>query len=394
MKPIAVVLAGVCLLALSCGEQSGEIRIGEYGSMTGSRATFGTSTHRGILMAVDEVNAAGGIEGTAIRLLSEDDQGRPEEAATAVNKLISQDRVIAVLGEVASSASLAAAPIAQKAGVPMVSPSSTNERVTQTGDYIFRVCYIDPFQGRVMARFTANSLRLSQVAILRDLRNDYSIGLANVFKSTFESLGGTITSDQSYQEGDTDFRAFLTTILATNPQAIFVPGYYTEVGLIARQSRDLGFTGPLLGGDGWVSPTLIEIGGPALEGCYFSNHYATDDPNPLVQDFITRYRERLKETPDGMAALGYDAARMLIHVLRQIAKDDPDTFAHLQGSVSPSEPARQTALARLRDGLAGVSAFPGVTGSISIDEQRNAVKPIVVLQIKDADLRLVERIAP
>lgn len=394
MKPIAVVLAGVCLLALSCGEQSGEIRIGEYGSMTGSRATFGTSTHRGILMAVDEVNAAGGIEGTAIRLLSEDDQGRPEEAATAVNKLISQDRVIAVLGEVASSASLAAAPIAQKAGVPMVSPSSTNERVTQTGDYIFRVCYIDPFQGRVMARFTANSLRLSQVAILRDLRNDYSIGLANVFKSTFESLGGTITSDQSYQEGDTDFRAFLTTILATNPQAIFVPGYYTEVGLIARQSRDLGFTGPLLGGDGWVSPTLIEIGGPALEGCYFSNHYATDDPNPLVQDFITRYRERFKETPDGMAALGYDAARMLIHVLRQIAKDDPDTFAHLQGSVSPSEPARQTALARLRDGLAGVSAFPGVTGSISIDEQRNAVKPIVVLQIKDADLRLVERIAP
>lgn len=394
MKRVCVVLAGMALILLSCGKQGTDIRIGEYGSMTGSRATFGTSTHQGILLAVDEVNAGGGIGGTAIRLLSEDDQGRPEEAATAANKLISQDRVIALLGEVASSASLAAAPIAQKSGVPMISPSSTNERVTQTGDFIFRVCYIDPFQGQVMARFTAHSLRLTQVAILRDLRNDYSIGLANVFKSTFESLGGTITSDQSYQEGDTDFRAFLTTILATNPQAIFVPGYYTEVGLIARQSRDLGFTGPLLGGDGWVSPSLIEIGGPALEGCYFSNHYATDDPSPVVQDFISRYRDRFKETPDGMAALGYDAARMLIHVLKQIAKEDPDTFKALQGSVNPSEPDRAKALIRLRDGIAAVSNFPGATGSISIDENRNAVKPIVVLQIRDADLRLVERIAP
>lgn len=394
MKRVCVVLAGMALILLSCGKQGADIRIGEYGSMTGSRATFGTSTHQGILLAVDEVNAGGGIGGTAIRLMSEDDQGRPEEAATAANKLISQDRVIALLGEVASSASLAAAPIAQKSGVPMISPSSTNERVTQTGDFIFRVCYIDPFQGQVMARFTAHSLRLTQVAILRDLRNDYSIGLANVFRSTFESLGGTITSDQSYQEGDTDFRAFLTTILATNPQAIFVPGYYTEVGLIARQSRDLGFTGPLLGGDGWVSPSLIEIGGPALEGCYFSNHYATDDPSPVVQDFISRYRDRFKETPDGMAALGYDAARLLIHVLKQIAKEDPETFKALQGSVDPSQPDRAKALVRLRDGIAAVSNFPGATGSISIDENRNAVKPIVVLQIRDADLRLVERIAP
>ncbi len=394
MKRVAVLSACFALSLVSCGEQVSEIRIGEYGSMTGSRATFGTSTHRGILMAVDEVNAVGGIEGVPLRLISEDDQGRPEEAATAVNKLISQDRVVCVLGEVASSASLAAAPIAQKAGVPLITPASTNERVTQTGDYIFRVCYIDPFQGQVMARFAANSLRLTRAAILRDLRNDYSIGLAEVFKSTFSSLGGEIASDQSYQEGDTDFRAFLTTILATEPQAIFVPGYYTEVGLIARQARDLGFTGPLLGGDGWASPSLIGIGGPALEGCYFGNHYATDDPSPLVQDFITRYRDQYRETPDSFAALGYDAARLLIHALKKIQREDAKTFEALQGSEDPDDETRAQAMARLRDAIAEVRDFPGVTGSISIDENRNAVKPIVVLQIKDADLRLVERIAP
>lgn len=399
MRSLATVLA-LCAIVLaigSCGKKASEIKVGEYGSMTGGRATFGTSNHRGIEMAIEEANAAGGIAGTPIRLIAEDDQGKPEEAATAVNKLISQDRVIAILGEVASSASLAGAPVCQKSGVPMITPSSTNEKVTQVGDFIFRVCYIDPFQGMVMARFASQSLRLTKVAILRDKRNDYSIGLANVFNDTFKSLGGTICADESYQEGDMDFRAPLTAILASEPQALFVPGYYTEVGLIARQARELGFTGPMLGGDGWVSPSLFEIAGKQLEGCYFSNHYAQDDPNPIVQQFISRYKERYKEVPDAMAALGYDAARILVHSLKQLQKTNPEVVAALlatSGNDEASRTKRAEGMRALRDGIAATRDFPGVTGSISIDDNRNAIKPIVVLKVHDNNLVMTERIAP
>jgi branched-chain amino acid transport system substrate-binding protein len=399
MRSLATVL-GLCVLVLalgSCGQKVSEIKIGEYGSMTGQRATFGTSSHRGIEMAIDEANAAGGIGGTPIRLISEDDQGKPEEAATAVNKLISQDRVVAVLGEVASSASLAGAPVCQKNGVPMITPSSTNEKVTQVGDYIFRICYIDPFQGMVMARFAAQSLRLNSAAILRDKRNDYSIGLANVFSETFKSLGGTVPADESYQEGDMDFRAPLTAILSSNPQALFVPGYYTEVGLVARQARELGFTGPMLGGDGWVSESLFQIAGKQLEGCYFSNHYAQDDPNPIVQQFISRYKERYKEVPDAMSALGYDAARILVHSLKQMQKTQPEAVAALlatSGNDEASRGKRAEGMKTLRDMIAATRDFPGVTGSITIDENRNAIKPIVVLKVHDNSLVLTERIAP
>jgi branched-chain amino acid transport system substrate-binding protein len=399
MRSLATVL-GFCALVLtlgSCGQKVSEIKVGEYGSMTGGRATFGTSNHRGIEMAIDEANTSGGIGGTPIRLISEDDQGKPEEAATAVNKLISQDRVIAILGEVASSASLAGGPVCQQNGVPMISPSSTNEKVTQIGDFIFRVCYIDPFQGMVMARFAGQSLRLTKVAILRDKRNDYSIGLANVFKETFQSLGGTITADESYQEGDMDFRAPLTAILSTGPEALFVPGYYTEVGLIARQARELGFTGPMLGGDGWVSPSLFEIAGQQLEGCFFSNHYAQDDPNPIVQQFISKFQERYKEVPDAMSALGYDAARILVHSLKGMQKTNPEAVAALlatAGNDEASRGKRAEAMRMLRDAIAATRDFPGVTGSISIDENRNAIKPIVVLKVHDGNLVMTERIAP
>jgi branched-chain amino acid transport system substrate-binding protein len=392
------VLTGWILVAAllglgSCAKETGTIRIGEYGSMTGPTATFGISTHNGIMMAVDDQNAEGGIGGTMLSVTDEDDQGKPEEAATAVNKLISQDRVVTVLGEVASSNSLAGAPICQNSEVPMISPSSTNEKVTEVGDYIFRVCFIDPFQGAVMAKFAAQSLRLNRVAILRDIRSDYSIGLAEVFQSTFESLGGTICADQSYQQGDVDFRAPLTTIKAADPQAIFVPGYYTDVGLVARQSRDLGLTVPLLGGDGWDSPKLVEIGEGALEGCYLSNHYATDDQNPIVQNFINRYREKYNNVPDALAALGYDAARLLIHALKQMQKDDPERFAALITNAADDEKAKE-ARRSLRDILAATRDFPGVTGSITLDSDRNAVKPAVVLRIQNGKFSFVERIAP
>jgi branched-chain amino acid transport system substrate-binding protein len=229
------------------------IKIGEVGSMTGSEATFGISTHEGLQLAIKEQNAKGGIKGKKIELISLDDQGKPEEAAVATTKLITQDKVAAIVGEVASSRSLAMAPIAQKNKIPMVSPSSTNPKVTEVGDYIFRVCFIDPFQGAVMAKFASETLKAKKVAILRDVKSDYSVGLSNFFAEAFKNTGGEIVVDQSYSSGEVDFNSQLTSIRAKKPDAIFVPGYYTEVGLIAKQARKLGIKVPLLGGDGWDS---------------------------------------------------------------------------------------------------------------------------------------------
>ena len=257
-----------------------EILIGEYGSLTGEDATFGTSTKNGIDIAVDEINAAAGLLGKKVRVIVEDDQGKAEEANIVVTKLITKDKVVAVLGEVASSRSLAAAPVAQQYSVPMISPSSTNVEVTRKGDYVFRVCFLDPFQGFVMAKFATTTLKMTKVAILRDIKSDYSVGLANAFIENFKKMGGTIVGDESYSAGDTDFNAQLTSIKAKNPQAIFVPGYYTAVGLIARQAKKQGIAAPLLGGDGWDSPKLTEIGGAALDGSFFTNHYSVEDPSP------------------------------------------------------------------------------------------------------------------
>ena len=362
------------LAACAGGDQSAdEILIGQYGSLTGTTATFGISTKNGIEMATEAINAAGGLLGKQVRIIVEDDQGRPEEAQTVVSKLINSDRVVALLGEVASSNSLAAAPVAQQNRIPMISPSSTNPAVTEVGDFIFRVCFIDPFQGFVMAKFAANTLQFTNVAILRDIKSDYSVGLADVFIQNFTTLGGTIASDESYSGGDTDFSAQLTALKATNPQAIFVPGYYTEVGLIARQAKALGIQAPLLGGDGWDSPDLIEIGGEALEGSYFSNHYSVDDPSPAIQKFVTDYRAKYGETPDALAGLGYDAAMVLFDAIKRAGTTEPQA---------------------LRDAIAATRNFAGVTGTTTLDEHRNAVKPAVVLQIKDAKLAYVETITP
>lgn len=376
---VFIIIFGL-LISLSCKQQgngqkqeSTEIVIGEYGSLTGTTATFGISTRNGIDLAIEEANQAGGVVGKKVRVIVEDDQGKPEEAQTVVTKLINKDRVVAVLGEVASSRSLAAAPVCQSNRIPMITPSSTNPKVTQIGDYIFRVCFIDPFQGFVMAKFASQSLKFKNVAILRDIKNDYSVGLADVFVENFKKMGGRITTDQSYSEGDTDFSAQLTSIRATGPEAIFVPGYYTEVGLIARQARKLGLTIPLMGGDGWDSPKLWEIGGEALNDCYYSNHYSVDDPSPAIQKFVADYKKRFNQVPDAIAALGYDAARILFHAFQQAGGTDP---------------------AKVRDALSQVKDFPGVTGSITIDSNRNAVKPAVVLRVKNGKLEFVETVKP
>ncbi len=350
-----------------------EILVGEFGSFTGSEATFGISTSNGVKMAFDEKNKAGGVKGKQLKLISLDNQGKAEEAASAVTRLITQNGVIAVLGEVASSRSLAAAPIAQQNKIPMISPSSTNPKVTEVGDYIFRVCFIDPFQGTVMAKFASENLKAKKVAILRDVKSDYSVGLADYFIKKFKDLGGEVVSDQSYQSGEMDFKAQLTKIKAAKPDAVFVPGYYTEVGLIARQARQLGLTVPLMGGDGWDSSKLYEIGGTAINGNYFSNHYTTESTEPVVVDFIKKYKERYGDTPDGLAALGYDAAKVLIEAM---------------------ERASELKATLIRDEIAKTKDFNGVTGKITIDAQRNAVKPAVVVKVDGNVNRFVTTIAP
>jgi branched-chain amino acid transport system substrate-binding protein len=365
------------LLVLFAGckpqQTADEIVIGGYGALTGSTATFGQSAKKGIEMAVAEVNEKGGLLGKKIRLVMEDDQGKPEEAQTVVSRLINRDRVIAVIGENASSRSLAAAPVCQQAGIPMISPSSTNPKVTAVGDYIFRVCFIDPFQGQVMAKFAANTLKVKKVAILRDIKNDYSVGLAEVFVKSFQEAGGSIVGNESYSEGDNDFSAQLTSLKQKNPEAIFIPGYYTEAGLIARQARQLGIQVPLMGGDGWESPKLWEIGGEALNDCYYSNHYSLTDPSPSVQNFVKAFQSRYNEVPDAVAALSYDAAAVLFHAIRQADSAEPK---------------------RIRDALSSIHQYRGVTGQITIDKNRNAVKPAVVLRVKNGTLEFVETISP
>jgi branched-chain amino acid transport system substrate-binding protein len=384
-------IAALALLALGCGgagtgggNSNDELVIGEYGSLTGGEATFGGSTRDGVELAIAELTAQkqGKIGGLRVRVVVEDDQSKPEEAATAVQKLINQDRVIAVVGEVASSRSLAAAPICQQNTVPMISPSSTNPKVTQVGDYIFRMCFLDDFQGRCMARFATENLHLKRVAILTDKRNDYSVGLTQYFGDAFKTAGGQIVVEQSYSSGDQDFRAQLTSIKAAHPEAIYVPGYYTEVGLIGRQARELGITVPLLGGDGWESEQLLEIGGKALDNSYYTNHWALDAPDPKLQAFLKAYRDKYKKDPDAIGGLAYDAANVLIQSLEKLAESDAKTFQAL-GLSKAGSAERKDAAKKLRDLIATTTNFPGVTGNITLDENRNASKPAVVIAVKD-----------
>jgi len=302
-----------------------------------------------------------------------DDQGKAEEAAQVVTRLITQNKVVALLGEVASSRSLAAAPIAQQNQIPMITPSSTNPKVTEIGDYIFRVCFIDPFQGTVMAKFAIENLAAKKIAVLRDVKSDYSVGLANFFTETLVKMGGEIVADVSYQGGDVDFKAQLTEIKGKNPDAIFVPGYYTEVGLIARQARQLDITVPLLGGDGWDSSKLSEIGQDSINGSYFSNHYTNESQEPMVQDFINKFKAKFNETPDGLAAMGYDAAKVLIAAMQNAANLTPKS---------------------IRDEIAKTKDFQMVTGKISLDEQRNAVKSAVVVKVDGPNFKYVTTVNP
>lgn len=354
--------------------ESTDILVGEYGSTSGPTATFGQTTHNGLLIAVKERNDAGGIKGRKIKLISYDNQGKSDETKNAVQRLINSDKVVAVIGEVASGQSLVAAPIAQNAGIPMISPSSTNPAVTQVGNMIFRVCFIDPDQGYGAAKFAFDHLKARKAAILFDQKQAYSTGLRDNFRQAFTKMGGTITTEQAYTGGNPDFSAQLATIKESASDVVFIPGYYTDVGNIARQARQRAdIQIPLLGGDGWESPKLGELGGESMNNCYYSNHYAPEDPRPESVAFVKAYKEAYNEDANALGALGYDSGKLLF--------DAMDRAASLSG-------------ADLAKAIAETKNFPGVTGSITINAQRNASKPMVIIEMKDGKPVYVTTINP
>ena len=362
------------LAAAACAADEDTIKVGEIACLTGKEASLGTSSHQGTLMAIEDINAAGGVLGRKLELVTEDTQSKPGETSTAVRKLVAREHVVAVLGEVASSRSLEAAPICQNAKIPMISPGSTSPKVTETGDYIFRVCFIDPFQGPVMAKFALTRLKSRRVAIFSSATSAYSVGLAKFFKIAFVEGGGEVVAEPKYAEGDKDFKAQLTSIRAAGVDAIFSPGYYNEGALIVKQARELGITVPIFGGDSWEAEALIDLGGDAMEGAYLCSHYSPEDPSPRVQQFVAAYSRRFHDSkPDSNASLGYDSALVLADAIRR---------------------AGTTEHKALRDAIASTKNFDAVTGRITINEKRDASKNAVIIQVHNGHFQFVESVAP
>ena len=352
---------------------TGEIPIGVYAALTGPEAAFGNATVQGEKLAADEINAAGGVLGRKIHLYIEDDQGKAEEAASVVTKLITSNDVIALVGENSSNQSLAAAPIAQSSRIPMISPSSTNPAVTQKGDYIFRVCFTDPYQGKALATFVRTNLKAKSAGVLVDRKNDYSVGLAEFFTKEFTANGGKIAKEQSYSGGDTEFRPQLTAIKSASPDVLFLPGFYTDVGQIAIQARDLGITVPFVGGDGWDSPTVIQIGGKSVENSYFSDHYFVGDPRPVVQKFVRAIRKRSGVNPEANSALGYDALQILAAAIRKAGSLDGQ---------------------KIRDAIAATRDYQGVSGTITMGPTRDPIKPVAIIKIENGQMNFAGWVNP
>jgi len=352
-------------------DASGPILIGEYGSITGKQATFGQSTHEGIMLAVDQINAAGGVLGRPIKVILYDDEGSDEEAVAVVKKLIDRDQVMAVLGEVASKNSLAGGGICEHEHVPMISPSSTNPDVTRDKHYVFRVCFTDDFQGAVAAKFAIQK-QWKRVAVFTCADQDYSKKLSQFFTEAYSKYG-QIVADEKYETSDEDYTPQLTRIQSTNPDAVYLPGYYNNICLILKQARSHGLNVPFFGGDGWDSAETLKLGSVA-NGCFFTNHYSPEDKSPSVQQFIQAFKAKYNgETPDAMAITGYDAARVLCDAIKRAGKLDRDAIT---------------------DAIAQTKDFPGAGGSITIDANHNARKPIAILEIRDGATHLAQMIQP
>lgn len=370
----SVLVTTTALLTSSgCDRKPDTIKLGEFASMTGKEAVFGQNVNKGTRLAIEESNAAGGVLGRTLELITEDDQSKPGESATVVKKLISRDKVVVILGEITSGRTLEAAPIAQAAKIPLISPGATNVEVTAKGNYIFRVCFIDDFQGTVMAKFARDTLQLKRVAILSSVSSAQSVGLAKYFRERFTSASTVIAAEQKYSEGEKDFRAQLTAIKAAGADGIFVPGYYAEAALICKQARDLGLTLPLLGVDGWESPDLLAIAGAAAEGCYLSTHFSPESKAPVVVAFNERYQKRWGISANALSVLGYDATMLAIDAIRRAGSTDG---------------------AKIRDALAATQNYPAVTGAITFDANRNPTKNAVVLTVKNGTFTFVQDVSP
>jgi branched-chain amino acid transport system substrate-binding protein len=371
-------LAACSAVLAGCREKDGDIgaqaiRLGLFGALSGSEAGLGQYTDMGATLALEEVNAAGGVLGRRLEMVREDNRTMAGESATAVKKLLSRDQVVAVIGDGNSGRCLEAGPLCQAAGVPMVSPAATNPKVTEIGDCIFRVCFTDPFQGAVMARFARETLHLSKVGLLVDASAPYSLGLASVFRERFAAEGGTVVSEQRFSGGDKDFRAQLTALKSAGIEAVFAPSYYHSGGLILRQARDLGFDGPMLGSDGWEAPELLEVAGRTAEGSYFPVHFSPENTDPLVAGFLDRFRRRFGKPPTGVSALAFDTLQLIADAIRRAGSAEP--------------PAIRAALASTRD-------FQGITGRISMDSGRNARKPAVIIGVRDGAFRFLRVVDP
>lgn len=373
LRPKMFLLVLAALLACSKKEDggSGPIKIGHFASMTGAQATFGISTDRAIQLAIKERNAKGGVKGRMIELKTIDDAGKQSEAATAVTRLINDYGAVAILGEVASSLSLAGGPIAQKSKIPMISPSSTNPDVTAIGDYISRVCFLDDFQGWVVAKFAFENLKAKKAAVLYDQAQAYSSALGKFFEEAWTEMGGTITVKAAYTGGNLEISSQLQQLAGSESDVIFLPGYYSDAATIIRKAREAGIKATFIGGDGWDSEELSKIAGNALDGNYFANHYSPLEDRPDVKNFVAKYKAEYKAEPDGLAALGYDAALLLFDAM---------------------ERAKSLAGPDLRDAINQTKNFTGVTGTFSIDAKRNAKKSAVIIGIKDGKQTIAARI--
>lgn len=371
-KTMAAAICAASILITGCGggssTSSDSIKIGALADLTGNNAIYGIGVMRGFKLAVKEINAAGGINGKQLVLAEADSKSEPSEASNAMSKVIDQDKVKVVTGLDTSSCSIAASSISEAAKVPYLAVTSTNPAVTvdkdgKTKPNTFRVCFIDPFQGTVGANFVINDLKARTAAIYIDNSSDYSKGLCEFFKKSFTEKGGTIVAEEAYLQKDTDFKAVLTKIKAANPEVVYVPGYYDEVGKIVKQARELGITAPFVGADGWDSSKMIEIAGAeALNNTYFTNHYSPDSDSPKSKAFVAAFEKEYNQRPDAMSVLGYDAMMLMADAIKRAGSDDS---------------------AKVSKALAETKNFEAVTGNLTIDEQHNPVKSATIIEYKD-----------
>jgi branched-chain amino acid transport system substrate-binding protein len=377
MRKAAIVAVLALLLAGCKSPPSKEIKIGLITPLTGDVKTFGESVKNAFELAVDEANKAGGVAGMKIVPVVVDDRNDPTEASNAANLLIHQQKVRAIIGSVTSKATIPVSDMAQSGKIPAISPSATNPKVTvadgKRKNFMFRACFIDPFQGKVMAKFARETLFKEKAGVLYDASNDYSKGIAEYFSDAFKLMGGKVVAYESYGKDDVDFSALLTKAKASGADVLFLPDYYNKVGLIAKQAREKGIQATMIGPDGWDSPDLVKVAGAAVEGGYFSNHYSPDDTRPEVVEWVKKYKEKFGQTPDALGTLAYDGTNLMLEAIRKANSDDPG---------------------RIRDALASIKGFKGVTGESAMDDNGNAIKSAVILQIINGRQKFVKVVNP